>query len=82
MAAGGEDGVLDGTNLHPADIFVIVLYFLIVLGFGLWVSAYLFGLELRIWLVCWAKQFIHKIIQSFSALRHWSSGNLHYVVNR
>ena len=37
-AAADEFALLEGTRLEPWDIAVIVAYFVIVLGFGLWVS--------------------------------------------
>ena len=36
--AADESALLEGTRLETWDIVVIVAYFVIVLGFGLWVS--------------------------------------------
>ena len=37
-AAADEYALLEGTRLETWDIVVIVAYFVIVMGFGLWVS--------------------------------------------
>ena len=38
VGAADEFDLLEGTRLETWDIIVIVAYFVIVLGFGLWVS--------------------------------------------
>lgn len=33
-----SSGTVGGSALEPADVAVIVIYFVVVIGFGLWVS--------------------------------------------
>ena len=44
--AADEFALLEGTRLETWDIIVIVAYFVIVLGFGLWVSFTNFSVQI------------------------------------
>ena len=46
VGAENEFDLLEGTRLETWDIIVIVAYFVIVLGFGLWVSLINFWVQI------------------------------------